>query len=221
MHRRRRPISWLRKAPWGAAPGGSVPRLLWRAPGGIDAQFAWTLPGGGGKGVRIIDCEWGWRFTHEDLLTNQGGVVAGTSSTDTDHGTAVLGVISGDRNAHGITGIAPDAVISGSSFNDQSSAAAIRAAADKLAGGDIILLEIHRPGPNAPSPLNGQLGFIAIEWWPDDFAAIRYAANKGIVVVEAAGNGFENLDAAIYDTRPAGFPASWRNPFNPVNAQSG
>src|SRR4051812_3282519 len=191
------------------------------APAGVDATFAWTTPGGGGKGVRIIDCEWGWRFTHEDLLQNQGGVVAGTSSTDTDHGTAVLGVISGDRNAIGITGIAADAVISGSSFNDQSSAAAIRAAADKLAGGDIILLEIHRPGPNAPSPLNGQLGFIAIEWWPDDFAAIRYAANKGIVVVEAAGNGFENLDAAIYDTRPAGFPASWRNPFNPVNAQSG
>jgi hypothetical protein len=191
------------------------------APAGVDATFAWTTPGGGGKGVRIIDCEWGWRFTHEDLLQNQGGVVAGTSSTATDHGTAVLGVISGDRNAVGITGIAPDATISASSFNDQSSAQAIRAAADKLRAGDVILLEIHRPGPNAPSPLNGQLGFIAIEWWPDDFAAIRYAVNKGIIVVEAAGNGFENLDAAIYDARPAGFPASWRNPFNPANAQSG
>jgi hypothetical protein len=193
------------------------------APGGIDARYAWTQPGGGGAGVRIIDCEWGWRFTHEDLLQNQGGVVAGTATTNVDfvnHGTAVLGEISGDRNGMGITGIAPDAVISASAFSVPS-ATAIRAAADRLGPGDIILLEIHRPGPNTPNPPQGQMGFIAIEWWPDDFAAIRYAVEKGIVVVEAAGNGFQNLDAAVYNVRPAGFPASWTNPFNPANASSG
>jgi hypothetical protein len=194
------------------------------APGGIDAQFAGTLPGGGGSGVKIIDCEWAWRFTHEDLLQNQGGVVAGTSMGNTDHGTAVLGVISGDRNSIGITGIAPDATVSASSFSDQSSAQAIKAAADKLGAGDIILLEIHRAGPNAPNPPRfpgDQLGYIAIEWWPDDFAAIRYAVLKGIIVVEAAGNGFQNLDDPIYSTRPIGFPASWTNPFNPSNPSSG
>jgi len=191
------------------------------APGGIDARYAWTVPGGQGAGVRIIDCEWGWRFSHEDLLQNQGGVVAGTSSTDTNHGTAVLGEISGDRNTLGITGIAPDAIISASSFNDQPTSTAIVNAADRLGAGDIILLEIHRGGPRTPSPPQGQLGFIAIEWWPDDFAAIRYAANKGIVVVEAAGNGFQNLDDAIYSQRPPGFPASWRNPFDPANPSSG
>jgi len=194
------------------------------APGGIDAQFAWTTPGGTGGKVKIIDCEWGWRFTHEDLLQNQGGVVAGTSTTTlsfVNHGTAVLGVISGDRNGFGVTGIAPDAVISASSFNDQSTSAAIKAAADKLQAGDIILLEIHRPGPNTPNPQQGQLGFIGIEWWPDDFAAIRYAVLKGIVVVEAAGNGTQNLDDAVYNTPSAGFPSSWRNPFNLGNAQSG
>jgi hypothetical protein len=191
------------------------------APGGIDARYAWTVPGGSGAGVRVIDCEWGWRFSHEDLLQNQGGVVAGTSSTDTNHGTAVLGEISGDRNGLGITGIAPDAVISASSFNDQPTAQAIRAAADRLGPGDIILLEIHRPGPRTPNPPQGQLGFIAIEWWPDDFAAIRYAVNKGIVVVEAAGNGFQNLDDPIYSQRPVGFPASWLNPFHVANPSSG
>lgn len=193
------------------------------APAGIDARYAWTQAGGGGAGVRIIDCEWGWRFTHEDLLQNQGGVVAGTATTNVDfvnHGTAVIGEISGDRNSIGISGIAPDAVISASAFSVPS-ATAIRSAADRLGAGDIILLEIHRPGPNAPSPLNGQMGYIAIEWWPDDFAAIRYAIDKGIIVVEAAGNGFENLDAAIYNTRPAGFPASWTNPFNTANPSSG
>ena len=79
------------------------------APGGVDAQFAWTLYGGRGTGIKIIDCEWAWRFTHEDLLQNQGGVVAGTSIGNTDHGTAVVGVIGGDSNSIGVTGIAPDA----------------------------------------------------------------------------------------------------------------
>ena len=191
------------------------------APVGVDAQFAWTLWGGRGTGVKVIDCEWAWRFTHEDLLQNQGGVVAGTSMGNTDHGTAVVGVIGGDRNSIGITGIAPDAWVGASSFSDQSSSTAIKAAADKLGRGDIILLEIHRPGPRTPDPQQGQLGFIAIEWWPDDFAAIRYAVSKGQIVVEAAGNGFQDLDDAIYNTRPAGFPTSWRNPFNPANPSSG
>src|SRR5262249_43561666 len=35
------------------------------------------------------------------------------------------------------------------------------------------------------------------------------------------GNGARNLDAAIYNTPGAGFPASWRNPFNPNNPTSG
>lgn len=193
------------------------------APGGIDARHAWTQPGGGGAGVRVIDCEWGWRFTHEDLLQNQGGVVYGTASTDApsvNHGTAVLGEISGDRNQLGITGIAPDAVISAAAFSGPT-ATTIRAAADRLSIGDIILLEIHRAGPNTPNPPQGQRGYIAVEWWPDDFAAIRYAVEKGITVVEAAGNGFQDLDAAVYNTRPTGFPASWTNPFNPANPSSG
>lgn len=188
------------------------------APGGIDARWAWTQPGGRGGGVRIIDCEWGWRFTHEDLRVNTGGLVAGTASADTNHGTAVLGEISGDVNAVGITGITPDAVISASSFTSTPSATAIRAAADRLGQGDIILLEIHRSGPGANG--SGQDGFIAVEWWPDDYLAIRYAVERGIVVVEAAGNGDRNLDDAIYD-RSLGFPAWWRNPFRRRELDSG
>lgn len=194
------------------------------APGGVDARWAWTQPGGRGDGVRIVDCEWGWRFTHEDLNQNQGGVIAGTAdptpdSRSTNHGTAVLGEISGDVNGFGITGISPNAVISASAFS-VASATAIRSAADRLGQGDIILLEIHRGGPNYPGG-DTQLGFIAIEWWPDDYLAIRYAVTKGIVVVEAAGNGSQNLDDPIYDTPQGGFPSWWRNPFRRTTLDSG
>lgn len=192
------------------------------APGGVDARYAWTWPGGGGGGVRIIDCEHNWHFDHEDLTANQGGILVGTSTANQDHGTAVLGEISGDRNTIGITGICPDAVVSGASWTTGSSGAAIRGAADRLGAGDIILLEGHRPGPrNNYATRSDQMGYIALEWWPDDFDAIRYAVSRGIVVVEAAGNGAENLDDALYSTRPAGFPASWTNPFNRSNRDSG
>ena len=192
------------------------------APAGIDAPYAWTQPGGRGSGVRIIDIEGAWRFTHEDLTQNQGGVV-GTQSTNLNwrnHGTAVVGEIGGDANTVGIMGICPDAHVRGVSiFGGMGSAGALRKAADLLQAGDIILIELHRPGPNATGA--GQFGYIAIEWWPDDFAAIRYAINKGVIVVEAAGNGSQDLDASVYNTRPNGFPSSWKNPLNPANPSSG
>ena len=74
-------------------------------------------------------------------------------------------------------GIAPAANVRAISiFGGLGSAAAIPQAADLLSPGDIILIELHRPGPrfNFPSAID-QRGYIAIEWWPDDYAAIRYA----------------------------------------------
>jgi hypothetical protein len=192
---------------------------LLAAPVGIDAAYAWGMAGGRGQNVKVIDCEWGWQFTHEDLIQNSLGLVGGSNHSNTDHGTAVFGEIGGDVNAFGVTGISPDSPLGASSFVGQSSPAAIKKAADSLSAGDIILLEIHRPGPNSGG--SGQQGFVAIEWWPDDFLAIRYAVNKGIIVVEAAGNGWENLDATVYNTPGTGFPTWWKNPFNLANPSSG
>jgi hypothetical protein len=194
-------------------------------PSGIDARWAWTQAGGRGRDIRIIDIEGNWRFTHEDLTQNQGGVVAGTALAGVDwrnHGTAVLGEYSGDVNTVGIVGISAEAIASAVSHGTIGSAAAINQAASRLRAGDIILLEMHRPGPRfAFATRADQRGYIAVEWWPDDFAAILNATSRGIIVVEAAGNGAENLDDALYQTPGAGFPAGWRNSFRRTNRDSG
>jgi hypothetical protein len=197
------------------------------APAGVDARYAWTRPGGDGAGVRIVDVEGAWRFTHEDLGVNQGGVIGGSTSTDIgwrNHGTAVAGEFSGDANAFGVTGISPAANLRTVSIfgPGMGSGQAIRQAANALSAGDIILIELHRPGPRHNFQERAdQLGYIAVEWWPDDFDAILYATSRGVIVVEAGGNGAENLDDALYSKPGPGFPASWTNPFNRANRDSG
>jgi hypothetical protein len=65
-----------------AAPAQTPPLVgeqgyLRPAPAGVDALFAWTVSGGQGAGIRICDVESGWNFHHEDLLTNNNGLIYG------------------------------------------------------------------------------------------------------------------------------------------------
>lgn len=201
-------------------------RYLDPAPGGVDARHAWTHDGGRGTSIRIIDVEGAWRFSHEDLREHQGGIVGGVPIEDQlwrNHGTAVIGVFSGDENGVGVTGICPQATVSGVSvFGNQpgwGTAAAIFLAADKLNPGDILLIELQAPGPTTNfQERDLQEGYIPIEWWPDCLKAIQYATQRGILVVSAGGNGNQNLDAEVYNISPkppyGPFPSDWRNPFN-------
>src|SRR4029450_693265 len=171
------------------------------APDGIDAPFAWTRPGGRGQNVRIIDIEGAWRFGHEDMLQNQGGVIGGVQSTEQlwrDHGTAVVGVSRADHNPLGVPGLCSDANIRAISVfgPKQSSSRAITDAANALGAGDIILIELHRAGPRRDfADREDQMGYIAVEFWPDDFAAIVFATSvRGVILIQAAGNGAQDLD---------------------------
>ncbi len=88
------------------------------------------------------------------------------------------------------------------------------------------MLPVHAPGPrydfNLGPPPYIQAGFITVEWWPDVYVAIRYAVNRHIIVVESAGNGYENLDDSIYDINPKNlFPRWWQNPFRRKKLDSG
>jgi subtilisin family serine protease len=127
------------------------------------------------------------------------------------------GEFGGDQNNFGVTGISPLANVRAISIfgGGQSWGKAITDAANALRGGDVILIELHAAGPRFNfQGRNDQRGYIAVEYWPDAFAAIVYATQvRGVIVIEAAGNGAENLDDPIYTTRPVTFPLSWRNPL--------
>jgi Subtilase family len=203
----------------GSAPSDFTPKqgYLGVAPGGINAASAWKRLGGKGNDVRILDIEGGWVLDHVDLHTNSLGLVDGSMAPGLDwrnHGTAVLGEIGGDEEKGGVTGIAPSAKLGAVSHYGRGGAAAIEAAARFLRPGDVMLLEMHTPGPRYNYELrDDQLGYIAVEWFPHYFIAISYAISLGIIVVEAAGNGAENFDDPLYDQPKAGFPSNWVNPL--------
>ncbi|HWR83746.1 MAG TPA: S8 family serine peptidase [Candidatus Deferrimicrobium sp.] len=173
------------------------------APAGVDADYANSLTGGDGSGVKIIDIEGDWQTTHEDLDKALGGVIAGIPMGDPswrNHGTAVIGEMIAGDNGYGVTGICPGADIGMISIGGWSTSEALYAAIDTLQQGDVILIELHAPGPHYNFQVRGdQLGYVCMEYWQDNFDAIQYAWAKGIVVIEAGGNGAEDFDdTAIY-----------------------
>ncbi len=182
------------------------------APDGIDADYANTLPGGDGGGVKIIDVEGNWQTTHEDLEKSVGGVIAGdfvAGQNWRDHGTAVIAEMIAGDNGYGVTGICPDPDIGMISIGGWSTAEALYAAIDTLQQGDMILIELHAPGPRYNfQPRPDQLGYVCMEYWQANFDAIQYAWAKGLVVIEAGGNGAEDFDDPIYGPL---FDTTYRN----------
>jgi hypothetical protein len=188
---------------------------------GPDQAVFYTVEAAGEKLDRLAA-----RLQESDLVAAAYVKPRPSSSSDTvaarNQGTNAIGVLSADENGLGVTGICPDAEVRGVSFAGKglSSARAIRHAADLLGPGDILLVMLHRRGPRGTNQ-NSQQGFIPVEWWEDDFQAIRYAVDKGVIVVEPAGDGDENLDDPAYESPKDGFPAGWTNPFNRANRDSG
>ncbi|MBA4377294.1 MAG: hypothetical protein C0395_01320 [Gemmatimonas sp.] len=166
-------------------------------PVGINALAVASLPGGRGAGVRVLDVEGAWLWTHEDLTApvhTAGGVVVDQEWRN--HGTAVMGVIRGADNGQGIRGVAPSCLVGGVSIHSLSTSAAVSNATGATAYGDIILIELQGAGPNANGA--GDYGYIPMEYWQDTFDAISIATALGRTVVEVAGNGLQDLDDPIY-----------------------
>ncbi|HEY4058910.1 MAG TPA: S8 family peptidase [Kofleriaceae bacterium] len=163
------------------------------APAGIDAPAAWKR-NLRGDGVWFADIEGGWNANHEDIHGERVTHVGGRNVQDPAwraHGTAVLGEVVGRDNGVGVTGIAPDVSrVFTSSIMGSNVATAIDTAARKLRPGDVLLIELQSNGPRGR--------WIPVEFWDDVYDAIKSATDRGVVVIEAAGNGGEDLERDIY-----------------------
>jgi hypothetical protein len=173
------------------------------APDGIDAIFANAVPGGTGANVSIIDIEYSWNQIHEDLpattlFANQTPL---DPFSDNNHGTSVLGELAAVANSFGVTGLVHGATIGLTNANNMEDgydlADSINIAATNLTAGDAILLEQQVAGANGGCGVS-QVGCVAVEWVQAYYDAIVSATSAGIIVVEAAGNGSEDLDGSEY-----------------------
>ncbi|OUB80934.1 putative mucin/carbohydrate-binding domain-containing protein [Bacillus wiedmannii] len=166
---------------------------LQAAPYGINALYAWGISGGDGKGTTLVDMEYGWMLNHEDLVNQKIELISGQNVIgERGHGTGVLGVMAAEDNQIGDIGIVPKAKVKViSQIRDNGSyntADAILNAVHHLQPGDILLLE-------AQASYDGYGDkYLPVEVHSDIFDAIRAGTDKGIIIVETAGNGSNDLD---------------------------
>lgn len=185
-------------------------------PKGIGVLGPATYPGADGRGMAFADVEYSWEINHEDIelpvsrILDQGAYPDDPFG-DTNHGTAVLGEVVGRRNAYGVTGIAPAAVAylapANTSYYGYHPARAISIATGVLRRGDAILIEQQTPVCGGRCDAS-QVGCGPLEYDQGSFDAIATATARGIIVVEAAGNGNVNLDSPSCNGR---FNRSVRN----------
>ncbi len=165
------------------------------APDGFGVAEAALWPGGGGENVALADIEYDWLASHEDL-SHLGDVRTWGQATErfAYHGTGVLGITSGGDNGYGVTGMVPNAevvMIHPTTVEGvYNVGAAIQASIDLLEPGDVLLIEQQSYAFDnyAPVEISGAVS-----------DAIQAAVAAGIVVIEPAGNGAQNLDATEWN----------------------
>jgi hypothetical protein len=196
------------------------------APWGVDARYAWTKAGGAGQGVKIVDVEEFWNADHEDLPSlfherdHCGSLdpsICDDAPIPKDHGTAVLGVLTGIRNGYGITGIAHGADVGYESIVRnltppplgnwgyiRNVADSINQAAIHAGPGGVVLIE-WQASTNLGTPTMTECGcsptdcyLVPVEYNDLSYAAIAMATANQTIVVEAAANGSTSLDDPIY-----------------------
>jgi serine protease len=178
------------------------------SPDGINASYAWAARAGGtGDQVRIVDLEYSWNLNHQDFPPITSVIlpveVFGVPQDpfDSNHGTAVLGVLVSRPNGYGTVGGAYDAsmFVAPVSYTiyGYSLYWAILNSLQYLSPGDVMLIEQQMTGPNWPGGAT-QFGYVPVEWNLQNYNAIVQAVALGINVVEPAGNGSQNLDDPVY-----------------------
>ena len=178
------------------------------APDGVDAKYVWdNFSNSVGNPIfktNFVDLEQGWILEHEDLPINSSSLIYGDNKHGRgtylgNHGTAVVGQVSAIDNKKGIIGIASGVgtvklsshyriSITGSESSLNVSEA-ILSTIPKINKGDVLLLEVQRANSDGDWDLPVPTECNIIDFW-----TIKLATILGIIVVEAAGNGGNNLD---------------------------
>lgn len=145
-----------------------------------------------GKGVKIAILDTGVDSSHPDLNIKESYNFTKDDSTEdkVGHGTHVAGIIGALDNEQGVIGVAPDAelysykVLADGTGNFNDIAEAIKDAADK--GMHIINMSL---GANSPTDI------------PVLKKACKYAYDKGVILMAAAGNtgGQDSIYPAKYE----------------------
>ena len=170
----------------------------------------------------IVDIEYSWNRSHEDLskAEHRRGDRRTAPPCDpsprlrgaTDHGTAVLG--RARRRSERLRRDRPRSrrpdphrqrreSERAPAQCDVNLANAINVAAANSSPGDVILIEQQTSGPNRKDRPKSDVGYVPVEWDQTGAVttAIRNATARGRIVVEAAGNGYQNLDDADLQRR--------------------
>ncbi len=173
-----------------------------QASAGVDVEYVWNTYGiRGVAGLKVIDCEYQFRETHEDLaglVAIQPGIQSMYTAYGDDHGTAVLGIIAAGDNGYGMTGSIPwcsvrfypeySTRVVGAGIQDRT--ATVTAAVADADEGDIVMLEMQDTGAGGNY---GPAEYVLSVW-----TVVKTATDGGVIVVGAAGNGSENLGSAAY-----------------------
>lgn len=179
---------------------------------GIHAQEFWNFYGNHGANVKICDIEFRYNPNHIDLPEiHKVGQMNINNVYDSNHGTAVLGVLGALNNGIGVTGICYDSELYFSSCaydNGFFIEDALIASLDSLNQGDIVLIEQHIMAFDSSSNST----WVPVEWYQPYYDAIQLLSGNGIIVVEAAGNGSISLDDSLFSTANNG-----HYPFLPQN----